>query len=89
MIHVPPSLPPSLSLSSLSCLTNSAPHILSKSPSVASVSSTHSTVEELLLNDFMLKYSKNLPLKVKVTKGFFGVSEETAINTGMSCDMVM
>lgn len=57
-------------------------HHLSKSPSVVSVNSTHSAVEELSLNDFMLKYSKSLPLKVKVSKGFFGVSEETAINTG-------
>jgi hypothetical protein len=58
-----------------------SPHILSKSPSVASVSSTHSAVEELSLNDLLLKYSKNLPLKVRVSKGFLGVSEETAINT--------
>jgi hypothetical protein len=56
-------------------------HILSKSPSVASVNSTHSTVEELLLNELLIKYSKNLPLKVRVSKGFLGVSEETAINT--------
>ena len=36
----------------------------------------------------MLKYSKNLPLKVKVCKGFLGVNEETAINTGNTLHMV-
>jgi hypothetical protein len=49
---------------------------------VVSVSSSHSAIEELAFNDFMVKYSKSLPLKVKVCKGFLGVSEETAINTG-------
>jgi hypothetical protein len=48
---------------------------------VVSVSSSHSAIEELAFNDFMVKYSKSLPLKVKVCKGFLGVSEETAINT--------
>lgn len=43
-------------------------------------------VEELPLNDLLIKYSKNLPLKVRVSKGFLGVSEETAINTGESHD---
>ena len=66
-----------------------APHILTKSPSVVSVSSTHSTIEELLLNELLIKYSKNLPLKVRVSKGFLGVSEETAINTGESHDSHM
>lgn len=68
--------------------------MLTKSSSVISVNSTHSAhsaVEELSLNDFMIKYSKNLPLKVKVCKGFLGVSEETAINTGIYiyCDVIM
>lgn len=46
-------------------------------------------VEELPLNDLLIKYSKNLPLKVRVSKGFLGVSEETAINTGESRDTHM
>ena len=54
---------------------------------MASVSSSHSAIEELSFNDFMLKYSKNLPLKVRVSKGFLGVSEETAINTGVRVHM--
>lgn len=68
-------------LKSRSTSATQANHLLSKSPSVASVSSSHSAIEELSFNDFMLKYSKNLPLKVRVSKGFLGVSEETAINT--------
>ena len=53
---------------------------MSKSPSILSVSSN--AVEELSLSDFMTKYSKSLPLRVKVCKGFYGVSDQTAVTTG-------
>lgn len=38
--------------------------------------------EELALSDFMAKYSKSLPHRVKVCKGFYGVSDQTAVTTG-------
>lgn len=59
-------------------------HILAmtKSPSILSVGSTQSVAEELSLFDFMSKYSKSLPHRVKVCKGFYGVSERTAVTTG-------
>ena len=38
--------------------------------------------EELPLNDFMTKYAKSLPHQVKVCKGFYGVSDQTAVTTG-------
>lgn len=49
---------------------------ITKSPSVSSIS------EELALSDFMSKYSKSLPHRVKVCKGFYGVSDQTAVTTG-------
>ena len=49
---------------------------ITKSPSVSSIS------EELALKDFMGKYSKSLPHRVKVCKGFYGVSDQTAVTTG-------
>ncbi len=49
---------------------------ITKSPSVGSIS------EELSLNTFVSKYGKSLPHKVKVCKGFYGVSDQTAVTTG-------
>ena len=48
-----------------------------KSPSASSVDST-----ELSLTAFVDKYSSSFPQRVKVTKGFYGVSDQTAITTG-------
>ena len=55
---------------------------MTKSPSILSVGSTQSIAEELSLFDFMSKYSRSLPHRVKVCKGFYGVSERTAVTTG-------
>ena len=55
---------------------------MTKSPSILSVGSTQSIAEELSLFDFMSRYSKSLPHRVKVCKGFYGVSERTAVTTG-------
>lgn len=61
--------------------TPSIPSVLSTSPSVLSMSSS-CALEELPFSEFMAKYTKSLPLKVKVCKGFYGVSDETAVTTG-------
>ncbi|KAL5506262.1 hypothetical protein EMCRGX_G007873 [Ephydatia muelleri] len=50
-----------------------------KSPSATSVEST-----ELSLTAFVDKHSSSFPLRVTVTKGFYGVSDQTAITTGDS-----
>lgn len=50
-----------------------------KSPSATSVEST-----ELSLTVFVDKHSSSFPQRVKVTKGFYGVSDQTAITTGDS-----
>ena len=55
---------------------------MSKSPSVTSVGSNQSIMEELSLMDFLSRHSKTLPHRVKVCKGFYGVSERTAVTTG-------
>lgn len=55
---------------------------MSKSPSILSVSSSHSAIEELTLSEFVTKYAKNFPLRVKVCKGLFGNTEETAVTAG-------
>lgn len=49
---------------------------VTKSPSMSSIG------EELALSDFIGKYSKSLPQRVKVCKGFYGVSDQTAVTTG-------
>lgn len=60
---------------------------MTKSPSILSVGSTQSIPEELSLFDFMSKYSRSLPLRVRVCKGFYGVSERTAVTTGDLLDL--
>ena len=49
---------------------------LTKSPSIGSIG------KELALSEFINKYAKSLPQRVRVCKGFYGVSDQTAVTTG-------
>ena len=69
----------SMSSSGSSNDSGSGTFTMKQSPSLRSFSSPS---EELQLSEFIKRYSSRLPTVVKVAKGFYGVSDQTAITTG-------